>query len=127
MLENAGKLILRCLLGGLMLFHGVAKLTRGVVSIQLALTTQGWPDWMVYGVYMGELIAPLLLILGFYSRVAGFIIAINMACVFILVHSAQWMDLSKSGGWALELQAFYFFTGLIVCFLGPGRWAINQR
>jgi putative oxidoreductase len=36
-------------------------------------------------------------------------------------------SLSRTGGWAIELQAFFLFTAVAVALLGPGRYAINRR
>ncbi len=53
MLENAdlGKLIIRLTLGGLMLFHGIAKLLNGVGFIEGELASHGLPTFLAYGVY----------------------------------------------------------------------------
>lgn len=125
--DSAGKLILRVALGVLMLFHGYSKLRNGVSGIEGMLQGAGLPAWVAYGVYIGEILAPLLLILGWYARVGGAIIAINMVFAVGLAHSKQFFDLTKSGGWALELQMFFLVCGLVVALIGPGRYAVNQR
>ena len=121
-----GKLLLRLTLGILMLFHGVSKLMNpgGAINyVSSQLTQAGWPTFLAYGVFVGEVIAPVLLILGIYSRVGGLIVVVNMMFAVVLAHSAQLFTLSKTGGWTLELQAFYLFCGLTVFFLGSGRMA----
>jgi putative oxidoreductase len=85
------------------------------------------PGWVAYGVYVGELLAPLLVILGFYARVGGLIIVVNMIFAIVLSHSTQLFDLGRGGGWALELQGFFLFTGLVVALIGSGRFGINRR
>ena len=127
MAEDAGKLILRLTLGVLMLFHGVAKITGGIGFIERMLHGAGLPGFIAYGVYIGELLAPLLIVLGWYSRVGAAIIVVQMGVIFVLVHQGQFLTLSRSGGWALELDGFYFMTALALVFLGPGRFAINRR
>ncbi len=125
--DDTGKLLLRLMLGGFMLFHGYAKITKGVSGIETSLVTMGLPAWVAYGVYIGEVFAPLLIIVGYYARVGGAIIAINMIFAITLSHSKQLLDLGKSGGWALELQGFFLLTGLVILLIGPGRFAINRR
>jgi putative oxidoreductase len=125
--ENAGKLLLRVLLGVLMLFHGYAKMRNGVGGIGNYLVSHGLPAWVAYGVYIGEVLAPLLVIFGWFARAGGVIIAINMVFALALVHSKQFADLTKTGGWALELQAFFLVCGLVVALIGPGRYALNNR
>ena len=127
MTDNTGKLILRLTLGALMLFHGYAKITKGVSGIEGLLHGMGLPGWVAYGVYIGEVLAPILLILGCYARVGGLIIAVNMVFAIALSHSKQLFELGKSGGWALELQGFLLLAGVVVALIGPGRYAINNR
>ena len=127
MTDDLGKLILRLMLGILMLFHGYAKIVKGVSGIETSLIGAGWPAWVAYGVYLGEIIAPLLVIVGFYARLGGLLIVINMIFVIVLSHSHQLYDLNRSGGWALELQGFFLFTGLVVALIGAGRYGVNRR
>ena len=78
-----------------------------------------------YGVYLGEVLAPILVILGLFSRLGALIIIANMLFVFGLVHMADLLTLSKTGGWTLELQGFFLFTGLAVLLLGAGRFSLG--
>jgi putative oxidoreductase len=48
-----------------------------------------------------------------------------MVFALFLAHRSQLFTLTTSGGWALELQGFYLFSGLAVLFLGSGRMAIR--
>ncbi len=127
MTDDLGKLLLRLTLGVLMLFHGYAKITKGVSGIETSLISLGLPAWVAYGAYIGEVIAPLLLIAGYYARVGGVIIVIHMIFAITLSHSKQLFDLSRSGGWALELQGFFLLTGLVILLIGPGRFGLNRR
>ncbi|WP_370231845.1 DoxX family protein [Marinobacter nauticus] len=128
MLENAdlGKLIVRLTLGGLMLFHGIAKLLNGVGFIEGQLASHGLPTSLAYGVYIGEVIAPLMVILGYQTRIGALIIVFNMIVAIALVHGHQLLTLSSNGGWALELQGFFLFTALALIFLGPGRYKLKN-
>ena len=127
MSDDLGKLLLRLTLSILMLLHGIAKLRYGVSGIEGMVTSHGLPGFLAYGVFVGEVIAPLLVIAGFYSRIGGLIIAFNMIVAIALAHSAQLFDIGKQGGWALELQGFFLFTALAVALIGPGKFAINRR
>lgn len=125
--DSVGKLILRVTLAVLMLFHGYAKLTKGVSGIESNLASIGFPGWVAYGVYIGEILAPILLIVGWYARVGGLLILVNMIFAIGLVHSKQFLDITKTGGWQLELQMFFLMGGLVVALIGPGRYAVNNR
>lgn len=127
MSDDIGKLILRLMLGVLMLFHGYQKLTKGVSVVEPAVVNAGLPAWVGYGVYVGEVLAPLLVIAGFYARVGALVIVVNMIFAVVLVHPMQFWDVTRTGGWALELQAFYLLTGLAIALLGPGKFAVNRR
>jgi putative oxidoreductase len=125
--EDAGKLVLRLALGGMLLFHGVAKLTGGIDFITDVVVKSGLPSFIAYGVYVGEVAAPALLIAGWYSRLAAAVIAINMLFAIGLVHMPELFALSGSGGWALELQGMFLFTAVAMALLGPGRFSVNRR
>ena len=130
MSNDIGKLVLRLTLGILVLFHGYAKIVKGVSGIETSLITMGLPAWVAYGVYIGEVIAPILVILGFYARVGGAIIMINMIFAITLSHSTQLLDLGRSGGWALELQGLYFFGSLAIALMArhkPGHSPESRR
>lgn len=127
MADDAGKLLLRVTLGLLILLHGIAKITQGVSGIEGMLTAHGLPAFIAYGAYIGEVLAPILLIIGFYSRVAALVIAFNMIVAIALAHAGELFQLDKQGGWALELQGMFLFTAIALALTGPGRFSINRR
>jgi len=127
MSDDIGKLVLRLILGILMLLHGIAKLRYGVSGIETMVQNHGLPGFLAYGVFVGEVIAPLLVIFGFYARIGGVIIAVNMVVAIALAHGSQLFDLDKTGGWALELQGFFLFTSIVVALIGPGKFGINRQ
>ena len=43
-----------------------------------------------------------------------------------LAHLPDLFQLSESGGWAIELQAFFLFGALAVILLGPGRFSLQS-
>ena len=126
-LEDIAKLVLRLTLGILILLHGIAKLMHGIEPIQSMVTGTGLPGFFAYGVYVGEVLAPLLLIIGFHARTGALLIAINMVVAILLVHTAELAQLGPTGGWKLELQGMFLFTAIALALLGPGRIGINQR
>ena len=126
MTENIGKLILRIMLGGLMLFHGVNKLQHGIGFIKGLVAAQGLPEVLAYGVYVGELLAPVLLILGWRSRIWAGLIAVNMLVVIYLTQLGAFLKLGAHGSWAVELQMFYLLSALAIAFLGSGKFALRR-
>ncbi|HWJ04931.1 MAG TPA: DoxX family protein [Steroidobacteraceae bacterium] len=125
--EAIGKLILRLVLGGTILMHGIAKLSGGIDFISGTVTSVGLPSALAYGVYIGEVVAPILVIAGFYARTGAAIIAINMLFAIGLVHGAEFLTRNQTGGWALELQAMFLFTAIAVALIGPGKYRVNDR
>lgn len=125
--EDIGKLILRLTVGILILFHGVAKLLNleTLSFIKSKLVEFGMPELLSYGVFLGEIVAPLMLILGIYARFGGFIVFINMIFAVFLVHSHDLFTLTDHGGWRLELQGLFLFCSLAIVFIGSGRIAVK--
>ena len=124
---DLGKLVLRVVLGVLILFHGVFKLIHGPGFVTDALAQTGLPTVLGYGVYVGEVVAPILLILGFWTRLGALIIVINMVVAIALVHLGQVATLADTGGWALELQGMFLGTALAILLLGAGRLSVGGR
>jgi putative oxidoreductase len=122
--QDIGKLLLRVTLAALILFHGVDKIIHGIVWMQDPLASLGLPSWIAYGVYIGEVIAPLFLILGLGARIAALVIAINMVMAVILDAHKLAFTINGGGGWGLELEAFYFMSAVTLILLGPGRFRL---
>jgi putative oxidoreductase len=120
---DLGKLVLRLSLGILILLHGIAKIMSGAGPILGLVTKAGLPPTLGYLVYIGEVLAPALLIIGLWTRAAALLVAINMLVAVGLAHTSQLTDLGKSGGWALELQGLYFFTAIAIALLGAGGFS----
>lgn len=123
--DDLGKLILRLSLGILLLFHGVNKVINGVGFIEKMMSAHGLPGFLAYGAYLGEVLAPVLLILGVLTRLGGLLVVGNMLVAFSLVHLSQLGQLANTGGWALELQGFYLVSGLLVMLFGAGRYSVS--
>lgn len=126
--EDVGKLIIRLTLGGLLVLHGIAKVmyptsSMGFISEQLA--NVGLPTFLAYGAYIGELVAPILIIVGFFSRFAAMAVIGNMLFAIGLVHTKELFSLTQMGGWALELQGFFLLSAVAIIFLGSGRFAVK--
>ncbi len=123
--EDTGKLLLRVGLGVLILLHGIAKITGGVGWLVGMMEKSGMPGFFAYAVFIGEVLAPLLLIVGVYTRAAAIIVVINMIVAIAMVHIPELAQLSKTGGWALELQGMFILAGLAIAFIGAGRYSLG--
>jgi len=125
--EDLGKLILRLAVGILILLHGVSKLGSGVGGIGGMLAAHGVPSAVAYLVYIGEVVAPVLLIIGLFTRPAAWVVVINMLVAFWLAHMKSLTALNGQGGWALELQGMFLFSALAIALIGGGRLGIGGR
>ena len=122
--DDLGKLLLRLVVGGLMLFHGIGKVRGGIDGI-----AAGLPEdirFVAYGVYLGEVVGPALVLIGFLTRPGALLIAINMIVAVSMVHSHQVLSINERGIYELELQAFYLFGALAIFFLGAGRYSVSR-
>ncbi len=124
--NDLGKLLLRLSVGGLMLFHGIHKLKNGLEFIEKSLVDAGFPAYLSYGVLLGEVLAPLLIVLGILSRPAALLQAFVMVAAIYLVHAGELFSLTQHGGHALELQFLYLFGSLAIVFLGSGKYGISR-
>lgn len=123
--DDAGKLVLRVVLAAMLLFHGISKLHNGIGFVADMLAKAGLPAVIGYGVYIGEVVAPLFILFGLFTRPAALVVAINMIVAVLLVHTSQFFTLNETGGWALELQGMYFFTALAIALFGAGRYSVG--
>lgn len=124
--DSLGKLVLRIALGLLILLHGISKVMHGTGAINGMVASAGLPPMFGYLVYVGEIVAPMLVLLGIWARLGGLIIAVNMIVAIILVHQSQLLSLNKQGGWSLELQGMFLFGALAVALLGAGKYAMGK-
>src|SRR3546814_16202459 len=89
------------------------------------LSSHGLPCFLAYGAYIGEVIGPLLVIVGLYSRLGALFIVINMVVAILMAHTGQLSSINQQGGWALELHGMFLFSALAVAFMGAGRFALG--
>jgi putative oxidoreductase len=125
--ESTGKLILRITLGVLILLHGISKLRGGIGWLDGLLEQAGLPVFFKYGVYVGEVLAPLAVIAGFYARIGAWLIAVNMLFALGLAHGGELFELDENGAFVLETQYMFFFSAIALALIGPGRYAFNQK
>jgi putative oxidoreductase len=124
-IADAGKLILRVSLGVLVLLHGIAKLISGPGFVLKVVSAAGLPVALGYLVYIGEVIAPILLIVGLWSRLAALIVVTSVTVAVLLVKPAQIFAIANTGGWGVELEGMFVFAAIAVAFLGAGRYSIG--
>ena len=125
--DDLGKLILRLAVAILLVFHGIAKLKSGIGWMAGPLGAFHLPFFLGYGVYVAEIVAPILLILGIWTRPAAAVIAFDLFMAIALVVQGRTFRISeRGGGLGGELELFYMMAALAIVFLGSGRYGISR-
>jgi len=112
--------LLRLSVAAMMLLHGISKVLHGIGGIEARVVSHGFPAWLAYGVYVGEVLAPLLLLANFWVQGAAIVMAVNMLFAIFLAHAGDVFALRR-GAWAIELQALFLVGSVAVALLArPG-------
>ena len=125
--DDLGKLILRITVAVLLAFHGIAKVKGGIGWMAGMLASHHIPAFVGYGVYVAEIVCPILLILGILTRPAALIIAFDLFMALILVVKGRTFTPSpQSGGLGGEVELFFLLASLAIFFLGSGRYSVSH-
>jgi putative oxidoreductase len=112
--------VLRIVAGLLFLEHGTAKLLH---FPNVAMFAGPLPPLMT-GSGVIELVGGALVVLGFFSRFAAFVMSGEMAVAYFLVHVRGGFFPILNGGEGAILFCFVFFY---IAAAGPGPWSINKQ
>ena len=124
---DIGKLILRFSIAALMLFHGFSKWFNGIDGIKFLVTDAVLPEFIAYGVYMGEVVFPILIILGLFTRISSLFFALTMVFAIFLAHSSELFVLEETGGLLIELPLIYLLGSISIMFIGAGKYSLDAR
>jgi len=125
--DDIGKLLLRLAIGGTLLFHGVFKIQQGVAWIAGPLGEFGLPGFLAYGTYLAEVVAPILILLGIWTRPAALVVAFDLFMAIVLVLRPQLFTVKEmGGGWGVELEALFLLGALALVFLGAGKYRLTR-
>jgi putative oxidoreductase len=110
-----------------MLFHGAYKVANGIDWMSGLLAQHGLPAFLRYGVYVAELVAPVLLIVGLWTRLAALVIAFDMVMAVLLALREQVFAVKpQGGGWGIELEALIGLAALALFFTGGGKFSVSK-
>lgn len=127
MSNDVAKLILRLTVGIMMLFHGLDKIINGIGGVKHLTTASGLPEFIAYGVYVGEVVAPILILLGAYARAASAVLALNMLFAIFLAYGNSLFALGKHGAPVFELPFLYLMMSVLIVMFGSGKYALNAK
>ncbi len=127
MTNDVAKLILRLSVGIMILFHGLDKIINGIGGVKHLTTASGLPEFIAYGVYVGEVVVPILILLGAYARAAAAVLALNMVFAIFLAYGNSLFSLGKHGAPVFELPFLYFMMSVLIIMFGSGKYALNSK
>jgi putative oxidoreductase len=125
-MEDIGKLLLRFTTAGLILFHGINKIIHGAPYIGAALSAHNLPAFVLYGVFIGEVAAPIFMILGVWTRLASLVVVFNMVVAVLLEAHRNALVIQRTGAWGLEAEAFFLLTALVIFLIGAGKYRLSR-
>ncbi|MDG5491298.1 DoxX family protein [Psychroserpens sp. SPM9] len=123
--QHIGILILRISVAFTMLIYGITKFINGIDFIKNLLTQYDLPAFFGYGIYVGEIIAPALIIIGFRTKLAGLVFAFNCLVAIVMVQLPNLLKLNEFGGWAIGPIFIYMMFGFALFFTGAGKYAVS--
>ena len=122
---DAGLLLLRLTFACTFFMHGFHKLTHGVADGFQSLVDGGLPGQLMYFAYISEVLAPVLILLGIFTRISILTVIVTMLTVFYVLPFP--IGLGVHGVLNIESQIFYTMVPLALFFTGPGRYRLTQN
>lgn len=122
-----GKLILRLCVGFLMIPHGIHKLINGVGDVKSLISQIGFPEFVAYGIFIGEIIAPIMIIIGFRARLGALFVVCTMLVAIATTSGFNLFGINKVGGFNAEIQLLYLLASLSIMLIGAGKYSIDKR
>jgi putative oxidoreductase len=117
-----GLLILRVSPAVMLLTHGIPKFRKltGGGEIEFGDPIGIGPIPSLFLAVVGEVVCPILIIIGFKARFAAIPSAITMAVAVTIIHS--------SDPFGVKEKALLFLTCFVaIIFLGPGKFSIDGK
>ncbi len=116
-LQPLALLVMRLSLGVIMVVHGYHKVFGGLQHHAQFVASLGLPNWLGYVSSFTEFLCGLMVLAGFFSRLAAFAICIDLGVAIWKVH---WHNgLTGNGGIEFPLAAATLAFALIFFGAGP--------
>ena len=124
--QDLAKLLLRLTCGGILLFHGWHKVFVEMDHVKVMVKNAGLPEVFAYGNIVGEFVAPIMVLIGFKTRIAALIIAFNMLMSVLIGHRDIMFSVNDFGGWMIETNMLYMMTAVVLIFTGAGKYSVSR-
>jgi putative oxidoreductase len=126
--------LIRIVAGGVMLPHGMQKMFgwfggAGFTGTIHGFGQRGFPAPLVFLVILAEFFGSIGLIVGFFSRIAAFGIAVDMTVAAITVTSKFGMFINWAGkqkGEGMEYQLLMIAMTLAIVIAGGGALSVDR-
>lgn len=126
--ESVGLLIARIATFGLIL-HGLHKASGFSGFVNGAMATNpvsaGAPGFFGFLVVAGQILLPIALLIGLFTRIAGILMALLFAFIIGAVNIPSQGIIGNSGGLTFESSLFYMVPGIVLFLTGGGRYSID--
>ena len=114
-------------LGICLFMHGFTKILHGIGGLKSILTKAGLPEIVAYGSYVGEVVAPIMIILGVFSRIAALLVIGTSLTIMYAYHGlGNLLELTNVGGFKAEILYLYIALSLCIIFSGSGKYAVRK-
>ncbi|MDO6471790.1 DoxX family protein [Maribacter sp. 1_MG-2023] len=121
LLKDIGLAFFRIAISAMMLTHGLPKFQKLISGDFKFADPFGIGETpSLFLAVIGEFICPILIIIGFKSRLAAIPVAITMAVAAFITHGAD--DFSTK-----EKALFYLVAFVTISLLGPGKFGIDKK
>ncbi|HTZ57147.1 MAG TPA: DoxX family protein [Acidobacteriaceae bacterium] len=122
--EGLGSLIMRVVVGVIMVAHGYTKVipSGSLYTFAHTVTRMHLPVWLGYVSAFTEFFGGMLLVVGLLTRLAAFMVAIDMSVAIIKVHLHG--GLLGQNSFALPLTIFA--SSLMLVFTGCGWLGLDD-
>ena len=109
----------------LMFFHGLKKLMTGHGGVRQQLADNGLPDFLWLGVPLAEVVAPVLILMGVFTRIGGLLYVVLMIFAMYFTGWGKLAEMNeKTGALSMEANLLFLFCGLCLFFAGGGKYAL---
>jgi putative oxidoreductase len=119
-LQPLALVILRVALGVVMLMHGSHKVFGGLHQTAHFMGSIGIPAWLAYVASFAEFLGGILILAGFFTRAAAFVLCIDM---YVAIWKVHWhnglMGSPDRPGYEFPLSLAAIALALIICGAGP--------
>ncbi|MSN96382.1 DoxX family protein [Campylobacter sp. FMV-PI01] len=125
-LPNFGLLLLRIFLGICVLYHGIFKIKYGISNVISILEKSGIPGFLGYFVYVSEVVIPIMIIVGIYTRFACLILILTFGVVLYTAYSNSLFFITPVGGLVPEIVYLYLGISFCLLFCGGGKFVLKN-